>query len=401
MKTHLLFIIIFLLAFGKTLLSQESESTFNSNSVNKSLGLGPVITNVLIVNDTCKGPLIKLTVQSSTSCNFKWSDGSFFSSITPKNAGNYNVTITDKDGNSITGGPYEIKDYPLYPYYNNFQVIGECKSQINGQIHFVGARPTDIYYWKHDSNLHSNIADNLAAGIYKVYITDITGTCVTPEKSFEIHDNTPYLKDIKVRGVSPCAKWPDTSGYLLIDLNMYYLNTWGCYDCDDRYISTHDAKGITYSWKLGDADYDINGYIILKPLPQSGFLKFTFTGADGCYSDTTLYIPLLADLKSNIFTTYPDKETHLYIANTVVKGGQAPYTYKWSDGNTQKGRNDLMAGKSYHVTVTDIYGCSSSNNVYVKKLKGENEVNFVNKGDNIEVRKDSEIASETTYTYCL
>ncbi len=390
MKTGILYLVLLILAFSKPLISQ-----------NKSLGLGPIITSVVIVDDTCKGASIKLKVESSTACTYKWSNGNISSTFSTSTAGFYYVTVTDKNANSIIGGPYEIKDYPRAPLLVNPDVVGDCNNKSNGYIHF-NLKNTDIYNWSHDPNLHSSNADNLSPGTYTLTVTDKTGVCKFTGFSWELHDNTPKIKYLKIGGISPCVSYKDTSGYIEILIDMYYPYFPASLYSSPPYASSY-AKGSIFTWDLKDFIWYFGkeiGYI-LTGLPKSGYTKFTFYGNDNCSIDTILYIPKLADLKSNILTSFPDKETHLYTANTQVKGGQAPYTYKWSDGNNQQSRNDLLAGKSYHVTVTDIYGCSSSNNVYVKKLKGENEVNFVNKGDNIEIRTDSGETSENRYTYKL
>lgn len=54
----------------------------------------------------------------------------------------------------------------------------------------------------------------------------------------------------------------------------------------------------------------------------------------------------------------------LHTVSIKVSGGQAPYTYQWSDGGTTAFRNDLKGGQ-YTCTVTDGKGLNS---VYQTRL---------------------------------
>ncbi len=397
MKTYIFYTIIVLLALSKPLLSQELYNKNDYIFSNSISGSGPVITSELVVNDTCHESKVMLIVETDNPpLKYKWSNGSNNAMLWTSTSGIFYVTITDNLGNTVIGGPYETTQYIDNPYLTYEDLKGDCKNQAKGYIHLKTNDLNDIYHWNYDPNQNSGNADNLLPGTYTVTVTEKTGKC-SKSYSWDIPDYTPQLINYKIGGISPCINWPDTSGYLALNLIMNNP----CYKCDDPYVEMKDAAGILYYWNYNDSNANIFGYLLIKPFSQPGVRKLIFSGSYGCEVDTSINIPLLAELTSNILTSFPDKETHLYSADTQVKGGQAPYSYNWSDGNTQKNRNDLLAGKSYHVTVTDIYGCSSSNNVYVKKLKGENEVNFVNKGDNIEVRTDSDLASENRYMYKL
>ena len=374
MKTHLHFCILVLITFNLTLYSQER---INPNiNLSKILGNPPIITKVDIVNDTCKFPTIGLTVLADTIYKFLWSNGQYNAMCYPKHAGNYFVTVTDLKGLSTTGGPYEIKDFPLPPSWDYQLVHGSCKNLHNGSILLKGY-PNNSYSWSHDDTLHSFKAANLDAGSYWVTISEPSGLCKNIVVPFFVYDNTPKIHQIEIKGMSPCVQYPQTSGSIHFDVSLDHYPQFNEYSF---HIQTATTNGIASVWDFYAFDVNIKG------IPFSGYAKYFIYGNENCYVDTLLYIPILDEVTSEVFTSFPDKETHIYNGFVKGKGGQIPYTYLWSDGNTQKSRNDLVAGKTYHVTVTDIYGCTSISNVFNKKFKADNEVNFVKKGDNIEVR---------------
>jgi trimeric autotransporter adhesin len=51
-------------------------------------------------------------------------------------------------------------------------------------------------------------------------------------------------------------------------------------------------------------------------------------------------------------------------ATVNVSGGNQPYSYHWSSGQTTASINGLSGG-SYIVTITDFYGCSQTANATV------------------------------------
>jgi hypothetical protein len=65
-------------------------------------------------------------------------------------------------------------------------------------------------------------------------------------------------------------------------------------------------------------------------------------------------------------------------ATAIVNGGVAPYTYLWSDGQTNATAVNLYAG-IYTVTATDVNGCSASKSVTVSQKPVINSVQLVTK----------------------
>jgi len=55
-------------------------------------------------------------------------------------------------------------------------------------------------------------------------------------------------------------------------------------------------------------------------------------------------------------------------ASVNVSGGNQPYTYQWSNGQTSESINNLAAN-TYFVTVTDYYGCSANTSVTVSTIE--------------------------------
>jgi hypothetical protein len=66
----------------------------------------------------------------------------------------------------------------------------------------------------------------------------------------------------------------------------------------------------------------------------------------------------------------------LHTVSVKASGGQAPYTYKWSDGGTTAFRNDLKGG-AYNCVVTDASGKSDTYAVSLKSIPSVIKVEVV------------------------
>jgi hypothetical protein len=91
-----------------------------------------------------------------------------------------------------------------------------------------------------------------------------------------------------------------------------------------------------------------------------------FMDANGCLVDTSLIVKAKSEPKIKVDSNYID-----YCPNNTggalvsTSNGQAPYTYVWSNGDTDSLLNNVTGGSYYTVTATDALGCTSSKLVYV------------------------------------
>lgn len=104
-------------------------------------------------------------------------------------------------------------------------------------------------------------------------------------------------------------------------------------------------------WNTGDT---INNLINLK----SGSYLITITDANGCKVQQNYIINEITTLNAILTPTkLACHEEGKGSIEMTVSGGEAPYTYLWSNGSTTQNVNSLNSGR-YTVTITDNKGCS-------------------------------------------
>src|SRR5690606_21685191 len=97
-----------------------------------------------------------------------------------------------------------------------------------------------------------------------------------------------------------------------------------------------------------------------------GTYEVTVTDANGCILTETFTITETDVINVNLQETSFNMCSTCNDSNVVatITGGTAPYTYNWNDGVTTKDRSDLLNG-TYTLTVTDVAGCTLSENIVV------------------------------------
>ncbi|MGI9543700.1 MAG: T9SS type A sorting domain-containing protein, partial [Cyclobacteriaceae bacterium] len=133
-----------------------------------------------------------------------------------------------------------------------------------------------------------------------------------------------------------------------IDAN---ISTSGCNDGSLNLAVSGGMPPYTYLWSNGASDKDIK-------VTEAGTYGVTVTDANGCIAvtDITITNPQTFDLA--VSDTKPTcSGGNDGSIDLTVTGGQAPYSYLWSNGSTDEDLTNIASG-SYTVTVTDDRGCS-------------------------------------------
>ncbi|MBM3164950.1 MAG: gliding motility-associated C-terminal domain-containing protein, partial [Bacteroidetes bacterium] len=140
---------------------------------------------------------------------------------------------------------------------------------------------------------------------------------------------------------------------------------------------------VTISGIGGTAPYNGTGSFNVP----AGTYTYPLVDANGCQTSVTITInqpPVLSLSLTQININCNGFATGSIIANPA--GGQAPYTYLWSNGQITQSLNNLIAG-TYTVTVTDNVGCTVNGSVTVTQpaaplLLQETHVNVLCFGNN-------------------
>ena len=116
----------------------------------------------------------------------------------------------------------------------------------------------------------------------------------------------------------------------------------------------------TYLWSNGATTEDISAL-------TAGVYTVTVTNSSGCPSILSVTVTepsaITATLNPNQVSCFGQNNGSV---SSIVNGGNAPYTYSWSNGSTSATNTGLVSG-NYTVTVRDLNSCSATASVSVSQ----------------------------------
>ncbi|HWQ33930.1 MAG TPA: hypothetical protein VNQ79_13855 [Blastocatellia bacterium] len=303
---------------------------------------------------------------------YAWSNGATTEDLSGLAAGEYTVTVTDKNG--CTAMHKVTIKQPDALVAEAKQVNVSCHGGSNGSIDLTVSGGTPEYSFAWSDGATTEDRSGLAAGTYSVTVTDANG-CTT-QKSVTITQPDALSLSEKHKDVK-CNGGSDGS----IDLTV-----------------SGGTAPYKYSWSNGATTEDLSGI-------PAGTYSVTVTDANECTAKL-----------ENVQITEPPalalSETHKDVKcngdssgsiDLTVTGGSGKYTYKWSNGATTEDLSGIPAG-TYSVTVTDENECTKSlENIQIKqpdpldpKVAADGPTTFC-KGGKVVLTADSGFAS---YQWC-
>ncbi len=327
--------------YNYTVTDNNGCQTTGTATVNQTNG--NLSSSFTTVDETCGNTTgaIDLTVTGGNNTyTFLWSNGATTEDLSGLSAGSYSCTITDGNGCSITTANISINNNA--GTLNITNVIATDETCSNGlgsiDISITGGNAPISYSWSNGATTED--VSNLSSGTYSVVVTDNNG-CTT---------NTQAV--INSSAGSMTIVQP-----VITDENCG--NGQGAIN-----ITVNNATNPTYIWSNGATTEDLTGL-------TAGTYSVTVTDANGC-TTTGSYIvnnsgSTLAITNANITDEYCGSASGEISINAI--GGQAPYTYSWSNGATTSSITSLSAG-TYDVTVTDNGGCTVTNSYTVSNNAG-------------------------------
>jgi hypothetical protein len=314
---------------ASTIMTQNGWLGIQATKTNVTTCYGAATGAVTITN------LLPYGNTPPTPYTYLWSNGATTSSISGLPGGiTYYVTVFDANG-CVNSASYNITQ-PTQVQANasvttNFNGYGvSCYGGNNGAAIAspTGGYPSYGYVWDNEGGATTPTVSNLIAGVYHVTVTDSHGC--------------PAIGTVTVTQPPLFA----------ISTSVTNIN---CYGASTGAVDLTPSGGVTpytYIWSPGGATtQDINN------IPA------------GAYSVTVNDFYLCGPLTANVTVTQstvinPTAEITKVscfggsdgIINLTISGGNAPYSYLWSNGETTEDISGLTAG-SYQVIITDTLQC--------------------------------------------
>jgi len=301
------------------------------------------------VNNSCfqgtSGSLMVTALGGVPPYSYAWTGPHNFSAsvANPQNlvTGTYQVTVTDGNGCSITGGTQTITE-PAQLALTQSPINNVCFQGKTGSISInaSGGVTPYSYAWSGPNNFSSSVANpqNLVSGTYQVTVIDANGC--TPLVGPPITITEPPVVTINAQ-----------------------IQSESCADAKDGRIELTLSGGTppyTLTWEHGDTDALASGL-------GAGTYRVRVTDQGDCSQVaeyTLLPVPPLSLQTTTILqaTQVPLLISALLQANGT--GGTPPYIYRWSTGQSTSQITVAQSG-TYLLVVKDSRGCTQEGEVAV------------------------------------
>ncbi|MCH2233368.1 MAG: T9SS type A sorting domain-containing protein [Crocinitomicaceae bacterium] len=290
------------------------------------------IDDISITNESCDDDAgaIDVTISGGTApLVYAWSSGETTEDITGLSEGDFDLTVTDASGCSVSTGTITVDNDPGTLTVTEVIVVDEnCGNGVGSVDITVGGGVAPLsYLWSNGATTED--INLLSEGTYTCTITDAAG-CSIDVLATVLNDAGDLSLFSSTVTDETCG---DGSG--AIDITI--------------------AGGTTpysYAWAHGPTSEDLIGL-------SSGNYTVFVTDASGCSTSADFTLDNSGgDLAISSFTMSEENCGDASGALDITfTGGESPYTFSWDNGATTEDISGLEAG-DYELTITDINGCS-------------------------------------------
>jgi hypothetical protein len=264
---------------------------------------------------------------------YLWSNGDTSRITSFSHPGKIKVTITDSSSCTFTAEAFILNRDTFKITITDINNVS-CHGGNNGSAKAVANIPFPTSYQWSDGQT-TQTASNLPAGEYSVTVTSPQGCEVS--KSVTIRETTPLSIKTNVK-TNP-----------------------SCHGSYNGVISIFADGGVPpYSYVWDDSTTNKTRINLI-----AGNYNVTVTDAFGCTASQSIS---LSEPDSLFILVDQVDETGLNSndgrAAALVSGGNTPYRYAWSNGNTNQVQDNLAPGY-YEITVTDVKGCIFGKTVFI------------------------------------
>lgn len=391
--------------YSVTITSGECETVLNDITVIEPDSLFALPS---IEPPTCNnyndGSISLSTFGGIPSYDFNWSTGDVSPYLLNKEAGTYEVTVTDFNNCIFLDTIEIVAPAPLNVVMDSIRNMS-CHNIGDGYIQVTGTGGVPPYQYQWDTGSTSPVLVNLTEGVYEVTITDLNQcqsvgsfSILNPEV-LEVEildmvqpqclgDSTGIITLGGIGGTSPYSMWADGGNLNGVELTNLAVGTYS--------ITAMDINGcqsdtiLVEMTSIATLDFGISatppqcvgpatGVIELQPngiapfsynWPSTGdttaILNELVTGeypvqvvdGEGCIYDTIIVLnsPQVFDLDFAVSDPSCFGVNDGIINTLFLNSGTPPFDILWNDGETDSDRVNLMPG-DYQLSISDVNGC--------------------------------------------
>ena len=273
--------------------------------------------------------------------SYEWNTGDNSPDLDGLPAGDYSLTVTDFNGCIFIIDASIAEPPVLEATISSSDAI--CNGESTGNVSVAVQGGTEPYNYEWNTGDTSPDVNNLPTGNYSVTITDANG-CTVEGDAFI--DEPPAIELTTSSTDAICNG--DANGIVEVVANFGF-------------------EPYSYQWNTGDNEARVEG------LPAGNY-SVTVTDVNGCFAEggATIQEPPAVELSLSSTDALCNGEA-TGTASVTASFGVEPYTYEWSNGDSESEITGLNAGV-YTVFVIDFNGCSAIGEITIGEppvLQGE------------------------------
>ena len=325
--------------------SNQCEWTGAVEVENEMLDCTSLAIEIASENISCNGAadgfINALVFGGSPEYIYQWSNGMNTATITDLSAGTYQVTITDINGCSVIKTTQITEAAPLV---SNLTAISDPCNSIGGTLSVDPSGGMSGYQisWSNGETGFTN--EVFQSGSYQVTITDAAGCTVTDATNITVSES---VMEIVVNTESTsCSGEEDGTATATVN---------------------GGTAPYTYFWSSGGTQNTVTGL-------SAGTYLVEITDAMGCERNQIFTVNEAAPIILSCSGT-PENNGADGFVQVSGSGGNAPYQYNWSTGDTGSFIQGISNG-IYDVTATDQNGCTSECTIDLLPTSTEVPANF-------------------------
>lgn len=276
-----------------------------------------------------------ITISTTGSYKYLWSNGATTKDITNLNAGKYSVQITDSVSGCSLDLNTELTTRGQMLLTSSVTTNTACAAFANGAIDVDITSGTNPYTYSWSNSDTTEDLQNVGTGSYTLNVTDDNGC--TGMISSNVKTDSSKLINITVDNVVRAS----------------------CSTATNASVDVTVKGGIgsySYSWTSGDTTEDIMNVM-------AGNYIITVTDSIGCQESESVSIGVdtskLVQVNIDSITSAGCTGSTTGAVYISPMNGVAPYTYSWSNGTSNQDLTNVGTG-SYSVTMTDNVGCKTT-----------------------------------------